>query len=315
MSVTPLFIFSMPRAGSTLLQRMLTTRPQIASTAEPWVLLPQMYALRRNGVVAEYVHSPTYAAIQDFCGAMPDGLADYHRALRRFVLELYDRASPDGTRYFLDKTPRYSLVADQIVEVLPEAKFVFLWRHPLATAASMTETWGALRFHPLCVLRNDLRRGVDNLVRTSRALGERACCVRYEDLLTEPEATMRRLADYLDIDFAPEMIEGFSKVELTGAMGDPTGRKAYQQLSRAPLDKWRKTMANPVRRRWCLRYLDWLGAERLGHMGYDLDALRAEAATMPLSGRGLARDLVTMTTGSVREKARDILFGFAGDRR
>ncbi|MFW6066259.1 MAG: sulfotransferase, partial [Planctomycetota bacterium] len=43
-TVSPLILFSLPRSGSTLLQRMLSLHGRIASTAEPWLLIPQLYA-------------------------------------------------------------------------------------------------------------------------------------------------------------------------------------------------------------------------------------------------------------------------------
>ena len=49
---SPIFIFSLPRAGSTLLQRVLMGHPEIASIAEPWLLLPLMYVQKEHGVLA-----------------------------------------------------------------------------------------------------------------------------------------------------------------------------------------------------------------------------------------------------------------------
>ena len=37
---SPIFLFSLPRSGSTLLQRVLMSHKDIASVAEPWLMLP-----------------------------------------------------------------------------------------------------------------------------------------------------------------------------------------------------------------------------------------------------------------------------------
>src|SRR5438270_5037071 len=102
--VTPLFIFCLPRSGSTLLQRVLAAHPEIATASEPWILLPQLYAFRGHGVRAEYAHGTMAAALRDFRDHLPQGQDDYRRELRRFVLNLYTLASESGARYFLDKT-------------------------------------------------------------------------------------------------------------------------------------------------------------------------------------------------------------------
>jgi hypothetical protein len=65
----------------------------------------------------------------------------------------------------------------------------------------------------------------------------------------------------------------------------------------AALDAWRATMANPLRRRWCRRYLAWIGAERLATMGYDCAALETELAAAPRSLRHLGSDFMRLGFG------------------
>src|SRR5690349_14306880 len=102
---TPVFVFSITRSGSTLVQRVIGSYPGVATTSEPWLLIPLLYTLRRRGVVAEYTHELAVEAIEDFCKQLPHGTEDYRGELRRFVLRLYAAAAGEGTRYFLDKTP------------------------------------------------------------------------------------------------------------------------------------------------------------------------------------------------------------------
>ncbi|MGH3139020.1 MAG: sulfotransferase, partial [Gaiellales bacterium] len=90
MSVRPVFVFSLPRSGSTLLQRMVATHPEIATASEPWILLPQLYALRETGIVAEYGHRTAARAIADFGDSLPGGRDDYLDEVRRSALALYN---------------------------------------------------------------------------------------------------------------------------------------------------------------------------------------------------------------------------------
>jgi hypothetical protein len=80
-------------------------------------------------------------------------------------------------------------------------------------------------------------------------------------------------------------------------MGDRTGVVTYSALSREPLEKWRTTMANPLRRRWCLGYLQWLGRERLRVMGYDFDELHRQARALRPNTERLASDVVRRACG------------------
>ena len=49
------------------------------------------------------------------------------------------RGGPD-TRCFVDKSPPYHLIAQQIISTFPDARFVFLWRNPLSVLASIVDT-------------------------------------------------------------------------------------------------------------------------------------------------------------------------------
>ena len=48
------FIISQPKAGSTLLQRLLAGHPDIQTSAETWLMLHPVYGLRTRGVAADF---------------------------------------------------------------------------------------------------------------------------------------------------------------------------------------------------------------------------------------------------------------------
>lgn len=287
----PIFLLSLPRSGSTLVQRVLASTDDIATAPEPWFLLPQAYALRERGVEAEYVQVSSVRAIHEFVDRLPNGLADYRSGVRDFALRLYDLAAGDGDgRYFLDKTPRYHLIIDDLFELFPEARFVFLWRNPLAVAASIVETWAKGRW---AVQRwhVDLFDGVANLTDGFRTHEDAALGMRFEDLVGDPLTAWPRLFAHLDLPFDPAVLSSFAELRLDGRMGDPTGVERYRELSTEPLEKWRRTMRSPVRKRWARHYLGWIGAERLAVMGYDLDELLEELDGVPMRSRGSVSDL------------------------
>ena len=65
MSVRPVFLLSLPRSGSTLVQRLLASHPEVATAAEPWVMLPHLYARRERGIAAEYTQPIAARAITE----------------------------------------------------------------------------------------------------------------------------------------------------------------------------------------------------------------------------------------------------------
>lgn len=297
---TPLFLLSLPRSGSTLAQRILAAHEAVATVSEPWVLLPYLYTLRERGVYAEYNHRALVQAVEDLCEALPGGREDYVAEIREFALRLYGRASPDGARYFLDKTPRYHLISDEIFAAFPDGKYVFLWRNPLAVAASIMETWAGGRWN-LYRYKVDLFDGIGSLIRTYERHRDDVHAVRYEDLVTQPEEAWSGVFGYLDLPFDRSVLELFGDVELDGRKGDTTGTERYAEVSTGPLHRWRRTLNNPVRKAWCRRYLRWIGRERLSVMGYDLDGLLAELDSLPTSYRRLGSDVERACWGLLRD--------------
>jgi hypothetical protein len=293
----PIFLFSLPRTGSTLLQRILAAHRDVATANEPHVLLHFLYSSKEQDLYSTYGHQYVAMAIQDFACALPGGTDDFLGEIREFVLRLYAKAAGGDVRYFLDKTPRYSMVIEDIIQLFPEAKIIFLWRNPLSVVSSLTEAWqhGAWDMY-----RNEyhLFLGLANLIAAYQKYGSRACAVRYEDLVLNPKDTLQRVFAYLEIPFDSEVLADFSQVKLKGRLGDPhRALGEFQVLRRDLLDAWKSGLANPLRKAWCRRYLRWIGSERLAVMGYDLEALIGELGAVPFSLHLFGADLYKMLYG------------------
>jgi sulfotransferase family protein len=286
----PIFLLSLPRSGSTLVQRVLASHEEVATTPEPWVLLPQVYAMRERGAYAEYVQVSAARAIREFAQGLPGGAADYDDELRAFVLRLYARAAPSAPTYFLDKTPRYHLIVEELFRLFPDARFIFLWRNPLAVAASIVETWAGGRW-AVDRWRVDLFDGIENITTGFETHVDRAIAVRFEDLVSDPSTSWSPIFDHLGLAFDPALLSAFAKTRLEARMGDPTGADSYGELSTEPLDKWKRTLSGPVRKRWARTYLEWIGDHRLSLMGYDLATLRGELDAIPSGGRHVGSDV------------------------
>lgn len=296
-----IFICSLPRSGSTLLQRMLACQPGVETAPEPWLLLPVFYCLRRSGIYAEYQHDLLQAAVEDFVTGLPNGKEDFWAAVRRYARELYSRRGGEKCRYFVDKTPRYHLIVRELIDAFPGARFVFLWRHPLAVLASMMETWAKGRWN-LYKYRIDIYEGLASLIGTYEAnmSSQRVTSIRYEDLVDSPTAEHRRLCEEMGIPVGrEETAPDFSQVEMDGRMGDPYTKKGRRDgtVNARSVHKWKTTLTNPLRKRFAQRYLDWIGEHRLGVMGYQMSELKDELSGIPTDGQYLASDVALRLLG------------------
>jgi hypothetical protein len=287
------FIISQPRAGSTLLQRLLATHPEIQTVGEPWLAIPFVYALREKGVSSEYIHVSMAQGFGEFVSKLPNGRADYFREVRGLLERLQQKISMPGKTWFLDKTPRYHLVLDELAQIFPEARFIVLWRNPLAVVASILNTWKEGRFD-LSYYEQDIFRGPLNLVsfveKSSAAILE----LPYEQLVRETESSIRRVTDFLELPpLASVTLPENDKLK-QARLGDKTGIHKFSGVSEASVDEWRHSFASPLRRFWARRYLDFLTQEKLQRMGYDLRTLQETLRSVKTSPGQLLADVKTL---------------------
>jgi len=204
-----LFIIGSPRSGSTLLARMLGAHPEIFAPAEPHLLTPLAH-LGYFERVDEAPYDPIIAqgGIRELVAALPGGEGDYVAALRGYTDAVYGAMrGASGARYLLDKTPAYALVLPFVATLYPRARYIVLTRHPLAVWSSYVESFfdgdhdTAHAFNPL------LERYVPAIARFLREGAVPQCHVRYEQLVADPEAEMRKLCEFVEVDFAPGMVD------------------------------------------------------------------------------------------------------------
>lgn len=233
--ITPIFIFSLPRSGSTLSQRVLATHPDVSTVSESHILLPYFYSLREHGVYGEYFHAYTAKGIRAFCRELPNGADDYLGEVRELMLRLYAKAAKKDTRYFVDKAAAYHLIVEEIICLFKDAKFIFLWRNPLSVIASLMESWrdGKWNLHEHYIY---LFEGLPQLVTAYERRADQVCAVRYEDLISRPTKEWPRVFEYLDLRFEPEFLSRFVETELHGDLGDQPGMLRYRNLSTEPME-------------------------------------------------------------------------------
>jgi hypothetical protein len=269
-----IFIISQPRSGSTLLQRVLAGHPEVETSAETWLMLHPLYALKQDGIQTEFNHRSARRGVADFLTHYTEGEAVYIRALRAWAGEIYgDAIARSGKRFFLDKTPRYFFILPQLFRVLPEAKFVFLLRNPLAVLASELKTYVKDKWEVLAWFEPDLRRAPDLLLSGMAELGDRAITVRYESFVENPESELRTLCGRLGLSFQPVMLDYSKTPEPKGRLNDPVGIHQHQTPSRASVDKWRWMLDDPQACHFAECYLRDLGPDTLKAFGYPYESL------------------------------------------
>ncbi len=278
----PIFIFSLPRAGSTLLQRLLMADGRCASVGEPSFLLR---LLGEDDVIqrrATFCEGLIQYAKDDMRKAWP-GFDDTYRAgVRSLALSIYEGLA-NGKEWFLDKTPRYHLIADEIIRTFPDARFIVLWRHPLAVAASLSSTF---RHGDWCMdeFGIDLHAGMDRLLHLRHTYPDRICQVRYEDLVTEPERELEKIGRYLEWENLGQSLKRDLITNNNGRLGDPTGIHKYKDISPASRDAWQSAYNNWHRILWARRYFSGARVSHFQSLGYELPVNLGAGQIRPFTG-------------------------------
>lgn len=283
----PIFLFTLPRSGSTLLQRVLTAHDDISSTSEPWMLLPLFYARKKEGLFAEYNHDSSRKALEDFLGTTNNADEAYNAAARAFATTLYKETTTKQTTYFLDKTPRYHLIAEDIIQAFPNAKFIFLWRNPLSIISSLINSWGNGNWN-LFRYKIDLFSGIDNLLQAHEKYQDISCSLNYETWTTSDEQ-LEGLFNYLELDFDPTLLQKFKDISFEGRMGDKSAKQDLGEINVVSSQDWQHSLNSTFRKNWAKSYLNRLDTDDLSRIGYSKDALLAELKD--LSNDNLATSL------------------------
>lgn len=220
----PVFIVSSPRSGSTLLFETLSNAPGLATVGgEAHGLMesiPQINPAARgwesNRLTAADAEPSTVALLRE-----------QFRTALRYRDGATVTASP---MRMLEKTPKNALRVPFLAAAFPEARFIYLYRDPRPTLASMLEAWssGGFRTYPqlpgwtgpawsLLLIpgwRELAGAPLNRIVAqqwsaTTRILlddlealpKDRWLALRYESFIAAPQTEISRLCSALDLDW------------------------------------------------------------------------------------------------------------------
>jgi len=241
-----IFVISPPRAGSTLLQRMVGSHSEVFTHPEPHLITPLAYLGYHDRVkAAPYDHINSAEAMKQFVDGLPHGEEDYLDALRAYADTLYGRMlGASGKARFLDKTPAYGLVLPFLTKLYPEAKYVVLTRHPLAVFSSYANSFfegdwkEARKYNPV------VERYVPAMAKLLRERPVPLLHVRYEDLVQDPERHLERIFAFVGLENEPEAVDYGDRFEgAKKGAGDPIGAGRHKRPNAASVNKWAAEVA------------------------------------------------------------------------
>lgn len=194
MQTTPLFILGMPRTGSTLVDRILSSHPDVVSMGELGCFKESMKILMGFGGGSGF-HEHFYGQAERDIDVLELG--------RLYV----DAAGPAdfGGRYFIDKYPMNFMDLGLIAQALPNAKFVHSIRDPMDTCFSNFKQLFTLGFYHYSYSTKECAEYYllykDLMEFWRERLTDRILDIHYESLVDDTESQVRRLLDFLDLEW------------------------------------------------------------------------------------------------------------------
>jgi Sulfotransferase family len=276
-----IFLISQPRCGSTLLQRILGSHPSIHTAPEPWIMLHPVYGLKPGIHESEYQANFARDAVENFLKFAPKGEQTYFEGMRHMYSFLYESVlSQSGKKIFLDKTPAYYRIIPELYRTFPKAKYIILFRNPLAVLCSIHNTWVNENWFKFKVYKDDLLKAPKLLTEGKKLLENQVLIANYEDLLSNPEDLIKTIYEKLKIDFNPDYINydnlNFPRVYINGTkkfFGDPKNVDKKSRPDPKNKGRWTKNLEDPQIWRIANEYLQFLGYDTLQAMGYNYDDL------------------------------------------
>ena len=285
------FICGATRSGTTLLRLMLDSHPALAIPGETHFIVPMIRAMKKRRLTADELADVVVSGDRwgDF-HLDEDELRERFRALEplnsadavREFFRLY--AERQGKVRWGDKTPGYVQKMRLIERVLPEARFVHIIRDGRDVALSVVpRSWGP---PTVAAAAKNWKRRIERARRQAPHLGH-YLEVHYEDLISDTEAVLRQVCDFIELDFDPAMLSYHERAEERlsekardlsrpwGTVSAESRVESHKLASEPPrgdrIARWKTLMSEEDRREY-----EAIAGEALAAVGYEVGDLAAQ---------------------------------------
>jgi tetratricopeptide (TPR) repeat protein len=225
----PIFIIGMPRAGSTLLEQILSCHSAIEGTSE----LPDMITLAQQlRAEADTQEVAAYASV------LAQKSAEELSELGDLYIERTRIHRKTDRPFFIDKMPNNFLYLGIIQSILPNAKIIDARRHPMGCCFSNFKQFYA-KGQNFSYSLEDTSRFYRDYVRLMAHFDEvlpgRVHRVFYEDTVADTERVVREMLEYCELEYEPECLRFF---ESQRPVRTASSEQVRQPINRKGVEQW-----------------------------------------------------------------------------
>ena len=227
----PIFIVGLPRAGSTLIEQILSSHSAVEGTME----LPDLVSIAR-----ELNGRPSRQQSARYPQILADLSPDQCRELGERYLRQTRIQRKTAAPHFIDKLPNNFAHVGLIHLILPNARIVDARRHPLGCCFSAYKQHfarGQNFTYDLRELGRYYRDYVELMAHFDEVLPGRVHRVLYEQMVDDTQNEVRRLLDYCGLPFEVECLRFY---ENSRAVRTASAQQVRQPIFRDAIDQWRR---------------------------------------------------------------------------
>ncbi len=194
------FVGGPPRSGTTLVQRILLSHPEITGGPE-FDYIPEISRLYKKLIISfheERINKVT-------------SIENIKFSFENFIGNLLQELDPHSEfKYLSEKTPDNVHVFNYLHELSSKYKFIFVYRNPLDILASMNEVRQKMIIKKIkyknTALKNVITacRNIHNSLNTGFEISgkhpERICKIKYEDIINNEQKEAEKLFRFLNIE-------------------------------------------------------------------------------------------------------------------
>src|SRR5450631_2184628 len=226
----PIFIVGLPRAGSTLIEQILSSHSSVEGTME----LPDMIM-----IVESLAGKPKGSEEPKYPGVLGTLSAEDCRQLGLEYIERTRIQRKTAKPLFIDKMPNNFLHVGLIRLGLPNAKIIDARRHPMACCFSAFKQQFAEGHRYSYNLKDAgryYRDYVELMDHFDRVIPGKVHRVFYENMIADTETEVRRLLDYCGLPFEVACLRFY---ENDRPVRTPSAQQVRQPIFRDGVEQWR----------------------------------------------------------------------------
>ena len=223
------FLIGFPRSGTTLLDSILRSHPEILITEEkPMVEKMRLKLNSLNKKISEIDEN-----IQKILSTL------YFDELKKH-LDINEK----NNKIIIDRHPLNSVEIELIQTIFPQAKFIYTVRHPLDSILSAymhhfrlnPATENFLNLSDTAIIYNKIQKLLLNYKKTSEF---NFYDIKYEDIIIDFENSIKKLIKFMNLKWSNELINFYKTAKKRDIIRTASYKQVIQPIYKSSLYKWK----------------------------------------------------------------------------